>query len=273
MVLLWSWEYDETNKGPDERVGPMMDHGGASPTASSLSAAEMERRVERIARESEDEKLAQTFLRFRKSELSLAHLNTSLMDNFRVHRNLEAYSLLYELNYKEFLLVILKRLRFLNATLDANDVLQDVFVSIFRYPHKFRDEKEFSFRNWSYSIIRNTILKHLRTGNGPSVSSDGFAETIEDDQSPSPLGALVKEESRGECGFLWLLFLANYSQAYEERLNEREKKALTLIEVDGVRYREASEVLDIKLENLKMVICRARKKIFRAIGEVAGGES
>ena len=56
------------------------------------------------------------------------------MDNFRLHRNLEAYSVLYELNYREFLVVILKRLRYVSASIDPNDILQDVFVSIFRYP-------------------------------------------------------------------------------------------------------------------------------------------
>jgi RNA polymerase sigma-70 factor (ECF subfamily) len=194
------------------------------------------------------------------------------MDNFREHRNLEAYSLLYELNYREFLLVILKRIRFTNATLDSNDILQDVFVSIFRYPHKFRDEKDYSFRNWSYSIIRNTVLKHLRATN-TTVSTESFGDSIEDEQQPSPLGALVREESLEQCGFLWMLFLANYLQAYEKRLNEREQRALTLVEVQGVRYREASAELGIKLENLKMVICRARKKIFRQITEIAGGDS
>lgn len=238
-----------------------------------LEPAELNGRIQRIARDTEDNKLSDTFQSFRKNELSAARLNTCLMDTFRVHRHLEAYSLLYELNYREFLLVILKRIRMVNAQLDANDVLQDVFVSIFRYPHKFRDEKEYSFRNWSYSIIRNTILKHLRAGNSNPISTDSFGDTIEDDRQPSPLGALVKEESLGECGFLWLLFLANYLNAYELRLNEREKKALTLVEVKGVRYREASAELGIKLENLKMVICRARKKIFRTITEIAGGES
>ena len=38
------------------------------------------------------------------------------------------------------------------------------------------------------------------------------------------------------------------------------------------RYREASERLGIKLENLKMVICRARKKIYRLISDLAGGD-
>lgn len=239
----------------------------------SLDAGEVGVRVHRIVRETQDERLRTAFEAWQGEVGSVAQLNTCLMDNFRTHRNLEAYSLLYELNYREFLIVILKRLRFVNVALDPNDVLQDVFVSIFRYPHKFRDEKEFSFRNWSYSIIRNTILKHLRTAGAQALSSDSFAESLEDERQASPLGTLVKEESRDECGFLWLLFLANYLKAYDSRLNEREKRALTLVEVEGVRYREASEELGIKLENLKMVICRARKKLFRAISEVAGGES
>jgi RNA polymerase sigma factor (sigma-70 family) len=229
-------------------------------------------RVQRIARDTHDKRLVKVLERFERHEQSLAHLNTSLMDTFREHRNLEAYSLLYELNAREFLTVILKKLRFLNAQLDANDILQDVFVSIFRYPHKFRDEKEFSFRNWSYSIIRNTILKHLKATQGMTVSTESFTDSLEDEQQPSPLGGVMKEESRGECGHLWLLFLANYLKAFETTLNDREKRALTLVEVDGVRYREASVQLAIKLENLKMVICRARKKILRAIDLVAGGD-
>ncbi len=240
--------------------------------ANPLGAGQLRSRVQRIARDTHEKRLLKVLDRVESGELSLAHLNTCLMDTFRVHRNLEAYSLLYELNYREFLVVIVKKLRFLNAHIDSNDILQDVFVSIFRYPHRFRDEKEFSFRNWSYSIIRNTILKHLKGAHGNTISTDSFSESIEDEQQPSPLGALMKEESRGECGHLWLLFLANYLKAFDTTLNEREKRALTLVEVDGVRYRDASVTLAIKLENLKMVICRARKKILRAIDQVAGGE-
>ncbi len=238
----------------------------------TLDAAEIASRVERIARETHDERLLAIFRKFEREEVSLAQFNTCLMDNFRCYRNLESYSLIYELNHREFLLAIMKRLRFVRAQIDPKDILQDVFFSIFRYPHKFRDEKEFSFRNWSYSIIRNTILKHLRGSNATTLVSDAVAESVEDESEPNPLTSLEDDENRGECGIRWLLILGNYLTAYR-RLNDRERRALELVEVENVRYREASERLDIKLENLKMVICRARKKIFRSITQVAGGES
>lgn len=240
---------------------------------ATVDVVELVTRVERIAKETHDDRLAGTFGRLRRGEASVAHLNTCLMDNFRCHRNLESYSLIYELNHREFLMVIGKRLRFLHASLEPTDILQDVFFSIFRYPHKFRDEKEFSFRNWSYSIIRNTILKHLRGSTTKAqISSDSFTDNVEDEREIEPLATLEAAEDRDECGFRWILLLGNYLRAFDT-LSEREKKALTLVEVENVRYREASERLAIKLENLKMVICRARKKIFRQIEAVGGGPS
>lgn len=241
----------------------------------AIEPSALKARVERIAKETSDERLLGSYQRFARDEASLAQFNTCLMDNFRVHRNLESYSLLYELNHRDFLLAIMKRLRFVPSQLDPKDVLQDVFFSIFRYPHKFRDEKEFSFRNWSYSIIRNTILKHLRGGSTLQLVSESVAENVEDESGFDPLTQMEDDEKRGECGLRWLLVLGNYLKVYA-RLSERERLALHLVEVENVRYREASERLAIKLENLKMVICRARKKIFRGIAEVAdaaGGES
>ena len=41
--------------------------------------------------------------------------------------------------------------------------------------------------------------------------------------------------------------------------------------MDDVSYREAAEDLEIKLENLKMVIFRARRKIHRAMRRVFEG--
>jgi DNA-directed RNA polymerase specialized sigma24 family protein len=74
------------------------------------------------------------------------------------------------------------------------------------------------------------------------------------------------------CSRVYLIFLLLYLRAFDLRLSEREKRALRLVEVDGLRYREAADELGIKLENLKMVICRARKKIFKTMHQMIGVE-
>jgi DNA-directed RNA polymerase specialized sigma24 family protein len=46
---------------------------------------------------------------------------------------------------------------------DPRDVLQEVFFNVYRYPHRFNSEREDAFRVWTAMIVRNTVLKHLRS--------------------------------------------------------------------------------------------------------------
>jgi RNA polymerase sigma-70 factor (ECF subfamily) len=249
------------------RLGDRSTEDGAG---KLLSLDRLATRIRRICGTTNDRKLARTFTLYGDRKVSLEAINSSLMDNFRQYGNLESYSLIYELNYRQFLLLIFKRLRNYHHVLDARDVLQDVFVSIYRYPHKFRDEKDNSFRNWSYSIIRNTILKHLKLRVAASVSADTLDEILEDRSQAGPLAALEQRESVERCSRMYLILLLLYLKAFDQRLSDREKRALKLVEVEGYRYREAADELGIKLENLKMVICRARKKIFKTMQQMIG---
>ncbi|MEW6745288.1 MAG: sigma-70 family RNA polymerase sigma factor [Planctomycetota bacterium] len=242
----------------------------ASPQAPERAA--LIDRLGAVSRATGDEKLRDLITQFRAGRMSVDAINNRLMDNFRRFRSLDAYALIYELNYRQFLQITFKRLRFTGAILDPKDIVQDVFVSIYRYPDRFRDEKESSFRNWSYSIIRNTILKHLRQRDTSERSADAFADVLEDRRQAGPFEALDQRESLETCHRLYLIYLLLYMRAYESRLSERERRALHLVEIEGMRYREAAAELHIKLENLKMVICRARKKILRSIHQMIGGE-
>jgi len=43
--------------------------------------------------------------------------------------------------------------------------------------------------------------------------------------------------------------------------------------VEDKRYREAADQLGIKLENFKMVVCRARKKILKQMNRLLGEDA
>jgi DNA-directed RNA polymerase specialized sigma24 family protein len=45
-------------------------------------------------------------------------------------------------------------------------------------------------------------------------------------------------------------------------LTPREKRALYLVEVDVLPYKEVAAMLDVRVENLKMMIFRARRKVY-----------
>jgi RNA polymerase sigma factor (sigma-70 family) len=202
------------------------------------------------------------------SHLYQEGLASLLMEGFARTQSIDCFSLLYELCHRQILLVILKRLRFAHPGIDPKDVLQDVFLSVYRYPHRFRNEKECSFRNWSFSIVRNTLLKHLRSVPHVEVDLDPLAEVVEDARVHSPDALLVEEEDAGRASQMYALCLLAYHSVFETHLKEREKRALQLIEVKGLKYRRAAERMGVRLENLKMIVCRARKKLLRAMAEM-----
>jgi RNA polymerase sigma factor (sigma-70 family) len=153
-------------------------------------------------------------------------------------------------------------------------VLQEVFFNIYRYPHRFNAEREDAFRVWSAMIVRNTVLKHLRSlgraSKGQVVADELLVQPAV--PSASPLSGAIEAESQDECARVYLTYLHLYLHFYG-MLSERERAALHMVEVEESSYRAAAEALGIKLENLKMVIFRARRKIHRAMRRAFEGLS
>jgi RNA polymerase sigma factor (sigma-70 family) len=201
-------------------------------------------------------------------------LSTRLMESFRRQTGRASFGLLYELNSAHLLVQVAGRLRRYASKADPRDVLQEVFFNIYRYPHRFNAEREDAFRVWSAMIVRNTVLKHLRAlgrGGRSEVPLEDLSEQPEI-QSQSPLTGAIERESKGECARVYIVYLHLYLRFYS-MLSERERAALHLVEVEEASYRRAAEDLGIKLENLKMVIFRARRKIHRSMRRVFDGLS
>ena len=199
-------------------------------------------------------------------------VSTRLMELYRTQHSSAAFGLLYELNRQHLLQQVTGRLRRYQSRSDPQDVLQEVFFNVYRYPHRFNAQRVDAFRVWTATIVRNTVLKHLR-----SLSRSGRAEVAFDDlpdqpapSSPSPLSGAIEQESRHECARVYLTYLQLYLRFYS-MLSERERRAIHLVEVEGQSYRAAAADLEIKLENLKMVIFRARRKIHRSMRRVFEG--
>lgn len=201
-------------------------------------------------------------------------VSTRLMEVFKGHRGRGSFGLLYELNGQHLHVQVAARLRRYSSRADSGDVLQEVFFNVYRYPHRFDSSREDAFRVWSAMIVRNTVLKHLR-----SQSRGGRSEVAFDDlpdqpapSAPSPLSGAIERESRIECARVYLTYLQLYLEFYG-MLSDRERRALYLVEVEDYSYRDAAADLQIKLENLKMVIFRARRKIHRSMRRVFDGLS
>lgn len=193
-------------------------------------------------------------------------VSTSLMDCYKNTGEAAVFALLFELNRGAFLQAIQGQLRRTFHAIDAQDVLQEVFLNIYRYPHRFHADRADAFRGWGHRIARNTLLKFLK-GQARLAQFRELDEELvqpEDLRLPRPDRAAIDAESAVVVDRAYLLYLQLYLVHFGQ-LSPKERLALTMVEVDGVSYRDAAAELGIRLENLKMVIFRGRRKIFRGM--------
>jgi RNA polymerase sigma-70 factor (ECF subfamily) len=196
-------------------------------------------------------------------------LCTDLMGLYATDQSQEAFALLYEFAQETVLNLVRFHLSRSFFPIDAYDVTQEVFVNIYKYPKNFDSTKASAFKNWVHSIARNTSLKiSRRAQRDQAVSlinrqSDGVESPLEleDLSVVNPHDCSAEKEDFENLSQSWMLYLHFYLQAFKT-LSPQEKRVLHLVEVDSMAYREAAEVLELRVENLKMRIFRARRKIY-----------
>jgi RNA polymerase sigma-70 factor, ECF subfamily len=140
---------------------------------------------------------------------------------------------------------------------DASDVVQEVFLKIFRSVASFRQDS--SLKTWIYRIAVNEARNHRRwfsRHRRQEVCLDGDARSFENDARgyqdwlPDP----------GRSPFD--LALDRETQALIQQalltLNPKFRAALVLRELEGLSYEEIAEILDISLGTVKSRILRGR---------------
>ncbi len=192
--------------------------------------------------------------------------STSLMSAYQRTADPAVFALLYECNRDAFLVAIQQGLRRTWLRVDPQDVLQEVFLNICRYPHRFDGGKVDAFRNWGHRIVRNTLLRALKgqSRHARFCAIDEEAHQPEDLRTRRPDRAASEAEDARALDHAYLIYLQLYLASFE-LLTPRERRVLTLVEVDGMPYRDAARALGVRPENLKMIVFRSRQKICRGM--------
>ncbi len=133
------------------------------------------------------------------------------------------------------------------STEDAEDILQEVFVSAYRA--MLADERELNVRPWLYRIARNRSLNHLRRPRPTGVDSMDVFEG----------GAAVATADRVHDK----LDLEDLVEDVK-RLPETQRTALMLREMGDLSYDQIAETMDTSIPSVKSLLVRARVSLAEA---------
>lgn len=135
---------------------------------------------------------------------------------------------------------------------DAEEILQDVFVKIYRAAHRF--DSQYSFTTWLYTIASNTCKNKLRSRRRRSVSLDNENIPITAvSHDAGPLDAYKKSVE-----------ISQVRNAINE-LAPRYRQVLYLRYVEGLSYKDIAEVLGLSLGNVEARIFRGKDKVRRKL--------
>ncbi len=147
-------------------------------------------------------------------------------------------------------------IRMVRQAEDAEDVLQETFLSAFRALPSFRAESEFS--TWLYRIATNCALMKLRRNKMVLVSIDAGTEddatSVElTDFSADPIEDVLNGELRDKL------------EAALARLPEDMRIVSVLRDVEGLRNGEVAGILGLSLQAVKSRLHRARLLLRREL--------
>jgi RNA polymerase sigma-70 factor (ECF subfamily) len=141
---------------------------------------------------------------------------------------------------------------------DAEDLLQDVFIKVYRNLNDF--DQKLKFSSWIYRIAHNQVVSQWRkTKVRPQVlkfeADEDFLKFIATDED------LARDTERK--------FSGEEVRKMIENLNEKYKEVLVLKFLEGKDYKEISDILEKPLGTVATLINRAKKQ-FRKIVEDRG---
>jgi len=153
-------------------------------------------------------------------------------------------------------------LNILHKTEDARDVYQESFLKIYKNLPRFRFEC--SFYTWTYRIVTNVCLDHLRRRSSrpedqaPELASNLTGETLPGDffDRQQDQGALSDPERRMRG-----LEIGRRISAALDHLTPRERMIFEMKHYQGLKLRAIGDALGTTEETVKNSLFRATRKL------------
>ncbi len=154
------------------------------------------------------------------------------------------------IRYKDGLIYYLNR--FIKNITVAEDLAQDAFVEVLVHKERFVPGKA-SFKTYLYTIGHHKAVDYVRKHRKEQLTDFGTEEELNSAHSDTPEAQLLWQEDKKE------LYRAL------EGLKEEYQRVLVLTELEGMKLKDAAEVMEKSVPQMKVLAYRARKALLQSL--------
>lgn len=145
--------------------------------------------------------------------------------------------------------------RILGSSADLEDVVQEVFIQVFRSLPSFRGESKFS--TWLYRLTVNVTRMHVRHMRArPKLVGSPPSDPAALEAASAPNAPDERTETARRLRALHALL---------GRLSEKKREVLALHDFEGVPAAEIARILDIPVLTVRTRLFYARKELYTAL--------
>ena len=135
----------------------------------------------------------------------------------------------------------------------AEDLVQEVFIRVYRHLHRFDRSKKFS--TWAYTIASNLAKNELRNrSRNPLVLFQAITKNWQDEDRPLQF----EDETTRPDDLYRKRHLRELVERATARLPEHHREVFVLRELEGKSYEEIAEITSCNLGTVKSRLNRAR---------------
>lgn len=138
---------------------------------------------------------------------------------------------------------------------EADDIAQEVFLKVYTKADSFKGKSSFS--TWLYRITVNRCVDELRRRKNKIISY----ETEFNQEEKLKLKDVLASRENDITEKLRQKELQDIIQKAMNSLPEKYRIILTLKEIEGLSYKEISQIMKISLAKVKIWLFRARQKL------------
>ncbi|MFM9961933.1 MAG: RNA polymerase sigma factor [Planctomycetaceae bacterium] len=135
---------------------------------------------------------------------------------------------------------------------DAEDLVQEVFVAVFRKLDSFDAERS-QFSTWLLTIARNQCLNHLKRSSLPTSFPSEFDVEA---RTARPLDAVLSRELHARL------------DAALDLLPLEQRTAFVLAEIQELPYAEIAIIEEVELGTIKSRVSRAKQRLREVLSDL-----